>query len=335
MEWYFLVLIALGVIAVFSVVTTLASALVINKSVFNHRQDKNPYFRYFTPEEFNLAVQPLDVEYCGVKLCSAVYSVKPVEECQKLIIFAHGFGAGSSSYMTEIARFAKQGFAVVATDALGCNDSDGNGIKSFYAGAEAVIATFIAVKKSEELKDKKVVLVGHSWGAYSVLAASDKIGADGVVAISAFNAPAQCVCDILKSMGGLVKAYSYFVHFWLWLINLFRCGAKGNTKAVKALKKSGTAALLIQGEKDKAVPLKHSAAVKADGENVTKLILPEKNHNPYNTEAAEKKLAELSKNHNFADEEAAKAYFDAFDWVQTTEEDEKVLKVVDDFIAKC
>lgn len=335
MEWYYLVLIALGVVVVFSAVTTFASALVINKAIFGGRQDKNPYFRYFTPEDFALKTQPLNVDYCGISLYSMLYTVKPVDECEKVVIFVHGFGAGSSSYMTEIAHFAKQGFAVVATDALGCNNSGGKKIKGFYAGAEAVIATFIAVKKNELLKDKKVVLVGHSWGAYSVLAASDKIGADGAVAMSAFNAPAQCVCDSLRAMGGLVKAYSYFVHGWLWLINFFRFGPRSNTKAVKALKKSGVKALLIQGGQDRAVPLKHSAAVKADGGNATKLILPEKHHNPYNTDAAEKKLAELSSKHNFANEEEAKTYFEAFDWKQATEEDGNVLKAVDDFIAGC
>ena len=335
MQWYYLVLIALGVVVVFSTVTTFASALVINKAIFGSRQDKNPFFRYFTPEDYALKSEQINVEYSGISLYSMLYTARPIEECEKVVIFVHGFGAGSSSYMTEIAHFCKQGFAVVATDAFGCNNSAGKNVKSFYAGAEAVIATFIAVKKHELLKDKKVILVGHSWGAYSALAATQKIGVDGVVAMSGFNAPAQCVCDSLRAMGGLVKAYSYFVHFWLWLINLFKMGAKGNTKAVKALKKSGVKALLIQGEKDRAVPLKHSAAVKAKGDNVTKLILSEKRHNPYNTDAAEEKLLELSKKHNFASEEEAKAYFAEFDWVQAVEEDEKVLKTVDDFIASC
>ncbi|MDE7087242.1 MAG: alpha/beta hydrolase, partial [Clostridia bacterium] len=169
MEWYIVLIIALATVAVISVIFTLSTAVLIDKIIFGSRQDKNPQYQYFTPEDFDLTVEHMSVLYSGVNLAANLYSVKPVEECEKVIIFQHGFGAGSSSYMTEIAHFAKQGNAVVAVDAYGCNNSAGKKIKGFYAGAEAVIAAYIAVNCDERLKNKKVVLIGHSWGAYSVL----------------------------------------------------------------------------------------------------------------------------------------------------------------------
>lgn len=334
MEWYIIALLAAaGILLVLFAALTLSTALVINKVVFGSRQDKVEGYRYFTAEDFALNAEPISVYYGGVDLSANVYSVKPVEECERVVIFQHGFGAGVSSYTTEIARLAKGGFAVVAADAYGCNNSVGENIKGFYAGAEAVIAAYIAVKRDQRLKDKKVVLVGHSWGAYAVLAASQKISVDGVVAISGFNAPAQCLCDQLKNLSGskLGKLYAPLLHGWFYLINFFKFGAKGNTKAAKALKKSGAKALLIHGEKDKTVPLNHSAAAKAVGDGVTKSILPEKRHNPYATEQAENRLAELMDSDLEGEEEAA--YLASFDWKAATEEDEKVMGEIVSFIA--
>ncbi|MDE7256558.1 MAG: alpha/beta fold hydrolase, partial [Clostridia bacterium] len=283
MEWYIYLIIIVATVAVFALVLTLGPAVLIYKTAFGRRQDKNPQFKYFTPEDFNLTVEHMPVRLRGVELAANLYTVKPVETCERVVIFQHGFGAGSSSYMTEIAHFAKQGFAVFAVDAYGCNNSAGENVIGFYAGAEAVIAAYIGVNRDERLKNKPVILVGHSWGAYSVLAASASVKVDGVVALSGFNAPAQCVHDMLKSMGGFGRFYAPLTHGWIWLINFFKFGAKGNLKACKAVKKSGVKALLIHGEKDKAVAFKNSAANKVKGENVTTLLLSEKRHNPYNT----------------------------------------------------
>ncbi|MDE7401559.1 MAG: hypothetical protein K2N17_05865, partial [Clostridia bacterium] len=100
MQWYIILLIALAVVAVFAVVLTLVPAILIHKAVFGGRQDKNPEFKYFTPEDFNLTTECVPVYYSGVILSAALYSVKPVEECDRVVIFQHGFGAGSASYMT-------------------------------------------------------------------------------------------------------------------------------------------------------------------------------------------------------------------------------------------
>lgn len=333
MQWYVILAIALAAVIIFAVVFTLVPALIIDRAVFGVRQDKNPNYKYFTAEDFNLATETVPVYYRGTILSAALYTVKPVEECGKVIIFQHGFGAGSSSYMTEIAHFAQQGNAVLAADAYGCNNSAGKSIKGFYAGAEAVIAAYIAVKSDERLKDKPVILVGHSWGAYSVLAACGVLRPDGVVAMSAFDSPSQCVCDTLKSMGGTVKSYAPLVKGWLYVINLFRFGAKGNTKAAAALKKSGVKALLIHGAKDGAVPVNHSPAKIAEGENITAIIYEDKRHNPYNTSAAEDMLSHLADGGKLETEQEAARFYAEFDWVAATEEDGAVMEEIDRFIA--
>lgn len=327
-------LIALGCIVVIAICINAVIAASINKIIFGGRQDKNPNFKYFTPQDFGLKCEDLPVFYNGVDLYGKLYYTDNVEDCKKLVIFVHGFGAGSSSYMTEIAHFAGKGKLVLAVDAFGCNNSAGSSIRGFYAGAEAVIAAYIGVNSDKRLKDMKKILVGHSWGAYSVLAASKSVNVDGVVAMSAFDSPAKMVTTALKTTGTFGKLYAPFVYPFIALIFACRFGVNGNIKASKAIVKSGAKALLIHGEKDALVPLKRSAANLAKGENITSLILPDKGHNPYNTVTAEAKLKELTSSHNFANEEEEKAYYASFDWTAATEEDEKVMAIIDDFIAK-
>ncbi|MGN1060967.1 MAG: alpha/beta hydrolase [Candidatus Coproplasma sp.] len=325
MEIWQIILIVFGCVFVLLTLILIMMGVVINKVVFA-RQDKNPEFKYFTAEEFNLITEDIDVTYKGEKLYSKLYSTKPVEECEKVVIFQHGFGAGTSSYMTEIASLAKFGYAVVATDAYACNNSTGKKVGGFFAGTEAVIATYIGVKRCEKLKDKKVVLVGHSWGAYSVCCAANKVKVDGVVALSGFNAPAQCICDQLKMIAPMGKLMAPVLHPIFFFINMFR-SSNGNTHAANALKKSGVKALLIHGKKDRTVPKKHSAAQKAQGDNVTKLILADKKHNPYNTVAAEECLAKLL---SFSGDN--EEFYKNFDWTKATEEDDKIMSNIDSFI---
>lgn len=332
MDWYYIMLIVVAVAVFLVVISTVSAALMIYKVIFGSRQDKNPLFKYFTAEEFGISSESFPVKWGKNVLNSSIYWGQSPKKCEKVVLFAHGFGAGSASYTTEIAHFAKAGYAVVATDAYGCNQSVGKGVKGFYAGTQAVVATYNAIRADARFKGKKVVLVGHSWGAYSVLTASERVSADGVVAMSSFDKPAQSICDNLAKVRGL-RLYAKIVHLNFWFINLFKFGAKGNRSAVKAVQKSGMPALLIHGEMDGVVPLKHSAAKRAQGSNITKLILKDKRHNPYNTAAAEQKLAELSNADDSEDSEEAREFFANFDWKQATEEDLEVMGKIDEFIA--
>lgn len=325
--WLDIVLIVLGCIFVLTVIIFASLSAMLHGVLFS-RQDKNPKFKYFTPEDFSLTAEDIPVYYRGENLYAKIYSLKPVQECERVVIFQHGFGAGTSSYMTEIAHFAAQGFAVVAADAYGCNNSQGKKVYGFYAGAEAVIAAYIAVNKDERLKDKKIILVGHSWGAYSVCCAAERVNADGVVAISGFNAPAQSICDQIKLVLRRGRIIASVLRPFFYVINLFRFGWRGNTKASKAIEKSGVKALLVHGEKDRTVLLNHSVAQIARGENVTKRIFTDKKHNPYNTVSAENRLAELLSKGS-EDEE----FLNNFDWKAATEEDEDVMSIIDKFIA--
>lgn len=319
MKWYIILIIAVAAIALLIYFSVPA---IIYKAVFGVRYNKNPRLNYFSAEDFELDKKDVETFYDGKTLHGCLYSVKPISECDKLIIFQHGIGAGQCAYTTEISALAKAGFAVLAFDAYGCGLSDGKSIKGFYAGAECVVSAYLYAKSDQSLKNKPVYLLGHSWGAYSVLCATELIAVEGVVAISAPDKPSKLLSDMLKC-GIFRPVFS--------LYNLFACGKNGNRSAVKALKNSGSRALLIHGANDNVVPPSSAAANLASGENVTVYVDDEKFHNPYNTVNAEKLLAELNK---AITKKEQPEFFENFDFKAATEQDEKVITKIIRFISE-
>ena len=299
-----------------------AITLLSEKLAFGTRSDKNPFLKYFTAEDFNLTAQSVTLTK-GLK--GLIYNKENIPQKDKLIIFCHGMGPGHIAYTTEIAYFCNKGFTVLAVDSRGCNLSEGKNSKGMYSGVQTVIS---AIDFARENGYKDISLVGHSWGAYSALCASAKRKVNKVVAISAPDTPAGTMAEGAVNMGALPRPLVALLRPFWGFVNLLKYGMKGNSSAAKSAKKNDTPTLLIHGDMDRAVTLKKSAFNKANGKYITKYLAEGKAHNPYNTENAEIKLAELSdklKTNDFAG-------LANFDYKAATEEDEEVMQSIVNFI---
>jgi hypothetical protein len=343
MEWYDYLIWTVCIIAIIAValvilINFIVMPIVVDKAVFSKRQERNKLLKYFSANDFGLTVEKVPLNYNGHNLYGAVYSKGQLKECEKLIIFAHGIGPGHCAYMTEVAYYCNKGYAVLAYDSLGCDRSEGKNIHSFYTGAECVVAAYIGAKCHKHLKDLPVYLVGHSWGGYSVLCASQQINVKGVVAFSAFSSPAKTICSLAcANSNKMMKPMFYLMTPSLNLIAACKNMRTGSKNAAKAIALSKTPALLVWGEKDAAVNAQCSAACVASGDNVQKLIIPDRAHNVYNTVAAEGKLAELSEalgkvSRGQLTGEQAITYFSGFDYVAATEEDLDIMQKTVDFM---
>ena len=112
MEWYYILLICLGALALL----LLALALLVYRVAFGARCDKNPLLKYFTAEDFNLTAKPVQVNKGKYALNGAIYTKQGVDKKPTLVIFCHGMGAGHAAYTTEINYFADMGYTVLALD---------------------------------------------------------------------------------------------------------------------------------------------------------------------------------------------------------------------------
>lgn len=328
-DWLIAVIVVSAVAVIF--LFLLAVAAVTDKIAFGKRSDKNPSFTYFTAEYFSLDAQPVEMKQGKNTLRGYIYSAEKSDK-RKLIIFCHGMGPGQVAYTTEIAYFCNLGYKVLAFDGTGCNMSDGKGLRGMYEGVRTAVAAIDFARRDDRFKDMPVCLIGHSWGAYSVLCASAERKADRVIAISGFNSPSgivqiQASSVIPKFLAAILRP------FW-WLINAFKFGARGNAKAAECADKSGAPTLIIHGDGDAVVPLKYSAYAKAKGENVRKLLVKGRAHNPYVTAKADALTAELLKTALKVSKTAEdKKFMESFDFVAATEEDAEIMQAMADFLS--
>ncbi|MDE5721878.1 MAG: lysophospholipase [Clostridia bacterium] len=320
-------IITLSVVA-FLLCLIFALAIISDKIAFGRRYDKIPLLKYFTAEDFNLTAKPVST---GKYLKGFVYKNVQAEQNGKVVVFCHGMGPGHIAYTTEIAYFCNLGYTVVAFDSKGCNFSGGKNIKGMYEGVKTATAAIDFAQA--KFKGAPIYLIGHSWGAYSALCASAVRKVNAVVAISAPSTPSKTIQEGAVNVGLPKPVAAVLRPFW-WLVNLFKYGAKGNANAAKRAEKNGTPTLLIHGDCDKVVGKSKAVFFKADGENIEKLLCKVKYHNPYNTQSAEKLLAELSANLSKASKMTDKdrEYFNGFDYCAATEEDKEVMTKISEFL---
>ena len=315
----FQIVITIVFIAVFLLLFLFLFAYLLHRVAFGKRCDKNTNLKYFSADDFNLTAE--NIETGGLR--GAVYKKEVQQTKDGIIVFVHGMGPGHIAYTTEIAYFCNLGYTVVALDSRGCGFSGGNKLKGMYEGVNSAVAAIDFARG--RFPDKKIYLVGHSWGGYSALCACKLRKVEKVIAISAPQSPVKTV--FYGAAQFISKPFAAILYPFWWIINFLLYGVKGNLNAVKCAAESQTPVLIIHGDSDKVVAAGNAVYCKANGDNITKFSAQGKAHNPYNTIAAEAKLAELlsSIKNSVTD-------FSDFDFYAATEEDEGVMRVMAEFL---
>lgn len=310
--------IALAVIlSVFAVLFLFAYAA--HRVAFGKRCDKNPNLKYFSADDFNLTAE--NIQIGGLR--GFIYAKDGVQSKDGVVVFVHGMGPGHVAYTTEIAYFCNLGYTVVALDSRGCGLSAGKSLKGMYDGVKTAVA---AVDYAcGRFPGREIYIIGHSWGGYSALCAAKQRKVEKVIAISAPQSPVKTV--FYGAAQFISKPFAAILYPFWWIINFLLYGVKGNLNAVKCAAESQTPVLIIHGDSDKVVAAGNAVYCKANGDNITKFSAQGKAHNPYNTIAAEAKLAELlsSIKNGVTD-------FSDFDFYAATEEDEGVMRVMAEFL---
>lgn len=327
MDTIYIVLIVIIGVLLLGLSQFFALGYIAKKTSVGKRYDKNPLFKYYSPEDFNLTAEQIEIA-CRKKnhIRGVIYSKKEITPQEPLIIFCHGLGPGHVSYTQEIAYFCNLGYTVLAPDYEGCNLSDGKSLKSFKNGADTVSDT-IRYARQNLTQYSKIYLVGHSLGGYSALCAgAGTCAVDKIVAISAPASPQDALLAVAERL--TTVPFSRMVYPFILLFN------KG-ASSVRAAETITVPTLLVHGEDDELVPPKFSVFYNLNTPQVTKYLVKGKRHNPYLTAQAEEKREELSQSFNkYKRRRLKKDYFNTFDYVASAEEDVVVMDEIARFLSK-
>ena len=332
------------VIILISIVTLFMFAITtLNCAGVNKRCEGDENLKYLRAKNFdNLNALPINFKSDkGQVLNGFLYSSAKVDSYKGLIVFSHGMGAGHLAYTTEINYFAQKGYVVLAYDNTGTCASEGKKIKGFAQGIIDLKYALEFVKTREDLSDLPVLLVGHSWGAYSVSNVSAlKPDADikGIVAFSPFDSMNKLIRDIAKQETKLnLSILSPFFD----IINLLRFGKAGILRSCDSINSNSIPTLVMHGGNDMQVTIKNSPVGKKhkiqDNPNARTVLYESKYHNVYLAKDAEQYLNDTFAKIESLGKNSPEAYevYQNIDYALITKEDLSVMETVSSFLEEC
>ena len=294
------------------------------------RQD-NPYgIFYFEPQDFpGLHAKAHGFKsHKGHDLQGYFYCYEGADP-NKLVVFDHGMGNGHRAYLREVERLAKAGFLVYTYDHTGCMRSGGESTNGFTQSLNDLDHCLTALKAEPSLTDRKIAVMGHSWGGFSTMnicALHPEI--THVVSMSGFVSVEMILQQI---MAGPMKGFRRC---------LFDLEARTNPDYVhfdarKSLAATDAKVLLIYSENDPTVhkaPHYDSLVAALSGkENIRFLLVQNKGHNPNFTEDAVvykdtffKEYTKAAKRKLLEKPEQQKVFMAGYDWDRMTTQDEMV-----------
>lgn len=335
----FLILISLFF---FLLILMFLSSFLVYHYAFKNRIEYNDDVKYYKEEDFEgITSTPITFNTSKKKKINGKIFEKG-KKSKGLIVLCHGIGPGYYAYGCEINYFVNNGFKVVAYDNSGCGSSEG---KSINGLPQSIIDLFHCLRYIENdniLKKEKIILYGHSLGAYSVcnVIRLFKRRIFGIVALAPFNNSSSLIAERLKGVGEMFKP---FINFW----DNKRFGYIANFQTVYSLKESNTKTLVVYSKNDEMLGYENNFA-KYEKELVTnpKITLKRfdsKMHRPnisdnavqYDAKRNNDYLLLKKKYHNKIPKEILKEYFTNLDYQLLVEFDNQVMQTIMDFINEC
>ena len=185
----------------------------------------------------------------GHNLVGYKYTHDNVEAPRGVAILVHGFGGGGHcGYMPVIEYVARSGYAVFSYDATGNDASEGEYVGGFPQGVMDLDYAINYVKADPDYAGLPIVLIGHSWGAYSignVLNFQTDIRA--AVLFAGFNESKLLIRQTgLSYVGGLVDLMVPYVQAYEW----FKFGKYAPTSANEGFSAAENCKVLVVHSKD-------------------------------------------------------------------------------------
>ena len=141
---------------------------MIYKKAFVNRFDDDGIIFYYSYKDFpGLLARPIEFRTPqGYLVKGNIYFYENHDKAD-LVVFCHGLGGGHRSYMREIELICQQGYEVLSYDNVGCWESEGENIRGLSEAINDLVSCMDFIAGTEGLKDRKLHVIGHSWGGYA------------------------------------------------------------------------------------------------------------------------------------------------------------------------
>ena len=298
---------------------------IYKKKIVKRYDDDHIIFNYSYKDFDGLNAKEMSFKTKDNLLIKGNYYSYPNYKKDHLVIFCHGLGGGHRNYMKEIEMIARQGYEVLAYDNVGCWESEGKSIRGLTESLKDLHECLLYLDNNHLIDDKKISLIGHSWGGYAV----SNI-------LNYFTKNIYSICDISGFISFPVIAKQFFNKF---TSQGYKFEKKINpeyvdSSAYTALKDTKVKTLIVHSLDDTMVNyLTNSGYLKENisNPNVNFLIVNNKRHNPNYTLEANKLLFVFVINFNkLKNKESKKKFVDSLDFDKITEQDKDVWNVIFD-----
>ncbi len=252
-----IVLIVLAALIVLGIVGMYALSVMIYNEIFG--------VRYETYEPLAYRVSDFEGLECeehfftsdkGQKLAGYMYTSNNDTYNDKIVVIAHGLGGGGhNSYMDVCHYFAANGFTVFAYDVTGNDNSEGESTCGLPQGIIDLDYALDYLQSLDGFADKDILLLGHSWGGYSVtnvLTYHPEVKA--VVSFAGFDKSSDLIYSQGKAMAG--EAVTMIIPF----VNLYEritFGEYAEGSASEAFEATEAKVMVFHSSDDTTVPMEY------------------------------------------------------------------------------
>jgi len=265
---------------------------MVNKS-HRRRYDGSAALPYWGASDLGIEERPFAFTSGQWVLRGSKYFNKSAKP-RALVVFFHGIGDGRASYIKEISALVKEGYLVYAYDNTGCMESEGPYIYSLGQTQKDQKAFFNWLDEDSESRNLKRFVIGHSWGGYGALMATNPaFKVEKCVSLAGFARLSDVYISFIKPK---------FLHkFWflMHLVLINQSGFKADESVIKVLKKTNSKVLYIQGDADDMVlpEVGYEALQKEFGISgkIKFLIIPHRRHYIFKSQAAEEYVSKILK----------------------------------------
>lgn len=217
------------------------------KRIYHH----NNYYEYLSTQNPNFIQKQVSFQNReNLMLGGGFHYQEGLTQPKGLLIWVHGMGVNYENYLAEIEWFTKQDYVVFSYNNTGVDTSEGENLKGLLQAPIDLQYALKYIYSLEVFNDMPNILIGHSWGGFSVATVSQldiPREIDGIVTLAGFWRNINVVEDIARYYVGdvitLLVPYLTFYENYLF-------GDDSYLNGVDGLKSSNASVLMIHSQDD-------------------------------------------------------------------------------------